>query len=80
MGNTTIIELNHDQANEIFYNDITEKEFLRQIRTQLSSFEYNGKEILGGKVIWGFHRSGFIYDLWEKFKDTLGKFIDNFKP
>jgi hypothetical protein len=75
MGNTTIIELNHDLSQEIFYNDITEKRFLEQIRRQLSAFEYNGKDILGGKVIWGFHRSGFVYDLWEKFKESLRKYL-----
>lgn len=71
MGNTTIIELNHDQASDIFYNDISEKHFLQQIRNQLSAFEYNGKDILGGKVIVGFHRSGRIYDMWISFKQLM---------
>ena len=76
MGNTTIIELNHDQVNEIFCNDIAEKAFLRQIEEQLSSFKYNGKDILGGKVICGFHRSGFIYSLWEGIKRILQAYFE----
>jgi hypothetical protein len=68
MGNTTIIELNHDQVAEIKDHP---QEFVQQILDQLGSFEYSGKEILGGKVIAGFHRSGHIYDMWEKFKQRL---------
>lgn len=68
MGNTTIIELNHDLSNEILDN---KDEFLLQIADQLSHFAHNGKAILGGKIIAGFHRSGKIYEKWEKFKASL---------
>jgi hypothetical protein len=73
MGNTTIIELNHDQWAEIFQDDGSQQEFLRQIREQLACMSYNGKDIVGGKVIAGFHRSGKIYDLWMKFKERASK-------
>ena len=68
MGNTTIIELNHDQANEIFQSEVTKLTFLMEIEAQLKAFEYSGREILGGKVLAGFHRSGSVYDKWIKFK------------
>lgn len=68
MGNTTVIELNHDRWDEIFHSEETEKEFLNQIRRQYSAFEFSGKQILGGEVICGFHRSGIIYEAWMKFK------------
>ena len=72
MGNTTIIELNHDQAEEIFRDENSQKIFLEQIREQLSCFGRNGKFIQGGRVVAGFHRSGNIYNAWSKFKDKWG--------
>lgn len=71
MGNTTIIELNHDRHNEIFKSEKTKNEFLEQIREQLSSYKYNGESIRGGRVILGFHRSGIIEDRWSLFKEWL---------
>ena len=72
MGNTTIIELNHDRWDEIFHSEETQKEFLYQLHRQLSAFEFSGKNILGGKVLDGFHRSGFVYDKWIAFKKRMG--------
>ena len=54
MRNTTIIELNHDQAHEIIENPTV---FITQIDRQLSDNEFEGKDILGGKVICMFHRN-----------------------
>ena len=73
MGNSTIIELNHDQWMDIFESEETQKQFLSQIREQFSAFRYNRQYILGGKVIAGFHRSGKIYKDWTNFKKKLDK-------
>lgn len=69
MGNSTIIELNHDQCDEIEKNP---EKFVQQIKHQLATMCYNGKEILGGKVIVGFHRSEKIYESWCKWKKKYG--------
>ncbi|MCK9542082.1 MAG: hypothetical protein M0R03_08640 [Novosphingobium sp.] len=71
MGNTSIIEINHDQCTEITDNP---QKFVDQIIEQMSFFKHNGKRILGGKVIAGFHRSGKINDLWCKFKKIIIKY------
>lgn len=66
MGNTTIIELNHDFAYEIEGQPLR---FAQEVIDQLRDMGKNGKKIMGGKVIAGFHRSGKgIYKDWEKFK------------
>jgi len=72
MGNTTVIELDHDRWNEIFESDDSKKKFLYQIEIQLSAFAFNGREILGGKVLDGFHRSGIHYKNWMKCKGKMG--------
>lgn len=56
---------------EIFTNEKTEQMFLNQIREQLSAFEFSGKDIRGGKVLAGFHRSGSTYEKWIKFKKKM---------
>lgn len=68
MGNTTIIELNHDRWNEISEN---KEEFILQILNQIHCMNLTGKDIHGGKVIAGFHRSGKVYAKWTKFKKGL---------
>ena len=71
MGNTTIIELNHDKVEEIFQDEETQKIFLNQIYQQLATFEHSRQKIQGGKVLAGFHRSGTIYNKWIKFKKKM---------
>ena len=82
MGNTKIIELNHDLSHEIKENP---EEFIQQILLQLSCFNStsthymsNGEtfvdnRILGGRVIAGFHRSGFIEETWLKCKMMMSE-------
>lgn len=71
MGNTTIIELNHDCWNEI---DNDRKLFVQQILEQLQANEYEGKEILGGRVICFFNRyDSPIERAWLKFKKKFGR-------
>lgn len=82
MGNTTIIELDHDLASEIRNNP---EEFVQEILSQLSCFYYSSYQytkdghpfiddrILGGRVIAGFHRSGFIYETWLKCKAMIAE-------
>jgi len=72
MGFTSIIEFDHDRMNEIFEDKESQTEFIKQIREQLSACKHNGKEILGCKILMGFHRSGKIYDEWIKFKRKMG--------
>lgn len=70
MGNTTIIELNHDQAHEI---EEHKELFLDQIRRQLSANEFEGKRIEGGRVVCFFHRHDSpIERAWTKFKKLYG--------
>jgi len=70
MGNTTIIELDHDRAYEIIDSP---DEFVRAISEQLSSAKHTGNRIPGGRVIRFFHRSGVIEDAWNKFKQKWGQ-------
>ncbi len=70
MGNTTIIELNHDQASEIESSPDT---FVRMLLEQMSAAEHTGHHIPGGKIIAFFHRSGDIDKAWEKFKRKWGQ-------
>lgn len=71
MGNTTIIELNHDLAHQIETN---KEEFIEQIQEQLRANVYEGQDILGGKVICFFHRhESPIEKAWNKFKVNFGK-------
>lgn len=72
MGYTTIIEINHDEVNDIFYNETTKKHFLLQIEEQIKACKYNSKSILGGKILDGFHRSGKHYDNWINCKKIMG--------
>jgi len=65
MGNTTIIELNHDLWNAIQENP---DRFISEILEELGSGNGRKKPIVGGYIIMGFHRSGTIYQAWEKFK------------
>ena len=69
MGNTTIIELNHDYAHEIESNP---EEFIRVIMEQLSAAEHTGDRIPGGRVIAFFHRSGPIETAWNRFINKWG--------
>lgn len=77
MGNTTIIELNHDEWHDIFESETSQRIFLTQIQEQFHHYKHSGKKILGGRVIAGFHRSGKINDKWCNFKkfirDNLGE-------
>lgn len=82
MGNTTIIELDHDLSHEIKENP---EEFVKQILEQLGHFHYSSYQytkdnhpfindrILGGRVIAGFHRSGFIEETWNKCKRMMAE-------
>ncbi len=71
MGNTTIIELDHDRTYEIQESPDT---FLRAIREQCASFEHTGQRIPGGRIIAGFHRSGPMNDAWNKFVKAWGSY------
>jgi len=79
MGNTTIIEINHDRWGEIQDDKVA---FADAVIAQCSSMEHSRKvektgkiwdgSIPGGQVIAGFHRSkGRVYDAWEAFKTKL---------
>lgn len=74
MGNTSIIEINHDQCHEINDNPL---KFAEQIKEQMSFYKHSGRRILGGKVIAGFHRSGKINNMWCDFKKKFQSLIVN---
>ncbi len=65
MGNSTIIEINHDQAHEIEEDRIR---FAEVVLMQCRAAEYTGQRIPGGRIIAFFHRSGPVYDAWIDFK------------
>ena len=65
MGNTTIIELNHDRWQEIERNHAA---FVDAILSQLR--QGNVKEIPGGRVVASFQRTSDSanYRAWERWK------------
>ena len=70
MGNTTIVELNHDDAEEIRKNP---QKLVGQILEQLSASVYTGREILGGRVIAFFPRWDTPIDkAWARWKARWG--------
>ncbi len=69
MGNTTIIEINHDQTQEI-END--KEAFVGCVLEQCRAATHTGRRIPGGRIIVFFHRSGLIDKAWEAFKQTWG--------
>ncbi len=72
MGNTTIIEINHDQAHEIREN---EEGFVNCVLEQCAAATHTGKRIPGGRVVAFFHRSGPLDAAWDDFKEKwLKKF------
>ena len=64
MGNTTILEINHDQYEEIENN---KEEFVDSILDHLRYIN-SPKLIPGGKIVVVFHRSGKLYSSWIKWK------------
>lgn len=73
MGNSTIIEFNHDRWDEIFSTEETQKEFLQQLREQFACAKHTGKSIKGGYVVAFFNRYDKINDVWCKFKNYCFK-------
>ena len=74
MGNSTIIELNHDRWDEIYRDEESQKEFLEQIRQQLQYGEIaNKKELRGGRVVLFCHREDKRYDKFLDFKKSIDK-------
>lgn len=76
MGNTTILELNHDEAHDIAENP---QAFLMAILEHLRSG--SGSKIPGGRVIAFFPRWGGPIDkAWERWKRRWGERERNFLP
>ncbi len=69
MGNTTIIEINHDQTHEI---EDDKEAFVGCVLEQCKAATYTGQHIPGGRIIAFFHRSGPIEEAWESFKKKWG--------
>jgi len=65
MGNTTIIEIDHDQTHEIEEN---KEGFVEVVLMQCRAAEYTGQHIPGGRIVAFFHRSGPIEEAWNNFK------------
>ncbi|KKK81603.1 hypothetical protein LCGC14_2811800 [marine sediment metagenome] len=65
MGNTTIIEINHDQTQEI---EDDREAFVNCVLEQCRAATFTGKRIPGGRVTMFFHRSGQIEKEWCNFK------------
>ena len=72
MGNTTIIELNHDQTDEIEKN---KEGFVNQILIQLRQGHDARQFIEGGFVVAFFPRysDNKKYKAWERWKNKWGK-------
>lgn len=69
MGNTTIIEIDHDRAYEIDDNQDT---FIRCVLEQCSTADHTGERLPGGRFVAFFHRSGEIEKAWNDFKKKWG--------
>jgi hypothetical protein len=73
MGNTTIIELNHDKYREIEEHP---ELFIEQILEQLRTMNNDGGYIQGGSIVCSFNRNNGTLDReWQKFLLRVGKFI-----
>ncbi len=70
MGNTTIIEIDHDLTHEI---EDDREAFVNCIILQCANAMHTGKRIPGGRIVAFFHRSGPILTAWEKFKKKWGQ-------
>ena len=73
MGNSTVIELNHDWVIEIEHDP---EKFVREILDHLNQMpkidEGIGKRIAGGTIVSSFHRSNNEYDrLWTQYRIAL---------
>ena len=65
MGNTTIIEIDHDRTHEIEEN---KEGFVEIVLMQCRAAEYTGQRIPGGRIAAFFHRSGPLEKAWGDFK------------
>ncbi len=74
MGNTSIVEFNHDRWDEIYRDEESQQAFLKQLREQFSCAKYTNCEIKGGKVIAFFNRYEKVNEIWCKFKAKLQHF------
>lgn len=70
MGNSTIIELNHDLYSEIEKNP---QKFVDAILKQLQHMDGNGTPIPGGHIIRGDSRYGEWYEEFSKMKKRWAK-------
>ena len=68
MGNTTIIEIDHDRTHEI--EDDKDK-FIECVLEQCRAATYTGKRIPGGRIAAFFHRSGPMEKAWNDYTKKL---------
>ncbi len=64
MGNTTIIEIDHDLTHEI---EDDKDAFVACVLEQCRAATYTGQRIPGGRIAAFFHRSGPLEKLWNDF-------------
>lgn len=78
MSFTTLIELNHDQVDEIEQN---KEEFIEQILKQMRSIQDFQCDILGGKIITMFRKEtkDKRYKAWYAFKYRFGVTVPVYK-
>jgi hypothetical protein len=77
MGFTTIIELNHDFADEI---ERDPQKFVREVLDHIKQgtqiFDDAGIRIAGGTIVSTFHRSNNDFDrIWIEYKLELRRFL-----
>ena len=78
MGNSTVIEFNHDTMHEIFKSDESKLAFLKQLESQMNYGHpnYSWREdtsVIGGRVIFFSHRDDKPYKLFQDFKFKLNE-------
>jgi hypothetical protein len=76
MGNSTVIEFNHDIMHRIFESEESKTFFLAQLENQMKCGYPNydlgeSNHVLGGKVVFFSHRSDWVYKQFIKFLSKL---------
>ena len=73
MGNTTVVEINHDLAHSMLEDPVA---FVNELMLQVGQFKYSmsgdGQIVPGVRVVSGFHRGDTVESaLWYSYKDLL---------
>jgi hypothetical protein len=85
MGNSTVIEFNHDTMHEIFDDETKCLKFLDQLRNQMNYGYPNTSQrgddyMIGCKLVFFSHRDDPPYLMFEEFKQKLRQYRHRERP